>query len=505
MSFGQFIIHGAHGPLQKQRRDHYEDDVIETTGSSGSFNGKIKTLSTDDETKQVLIDNTVKVTTVADRVRDQAKGTWSRLKAESHITFTATLIVGLLAGAAAIAIGVVLPPLWPVAVAVGAVALGILAVSFFTLYRAVVAGRQLAQWKDPLPGMQAQRQKVGRLGFDFAYRTNLKDSIVAPAELKALWFQGMDHYADRFAKIVEGVSTLKVSLVREFMQKAPIASGPFQYTFGAVDKSASTELKCLDELSDRFEKINTQFGQVRKQTEKLKQRVNEEKRLALKDNDYQLELMLQPYKMMIEPHKAALLLQKANLEGTLSQYRGQLMAVEGPAHVHATVVTPSGHVVPSQRRGHNPHVIFIEGNIKSAECQIRHIDAELLRLDIIYNGMTAPVRQLHRQNERRIETWAGRELDKIREGEDKLLVNFYKPLKALLEDYQNRNASKESDAPKKTEEVPLPLKPKAPALKKKYEPADYNPSWKDVIDELQWKSKKSTLVKEQLVPSHLND
>ena len=199
------------------------------------------------------------------------------------IHFTVTLIGGIAGISSAIALGIIVPPLFPIALAVGSAGLGTLGFSGFTLCRAKEAKRQLQLWEDPVARAQNQRQNVGREGFHYAYTSKLKDSVVSQEELQSLWFRDMDKYVERY----NGAVVEMPSLIREFMEKTPIESSPFTYTFGPVapESSASSETRFLKGLSDKFANLKRQYDDIRQQTERSKEGIQREKQRALSQND----------------------------------------------------------------------------------------------------------------------------------------------------------------------------------------------------------------------------
>lgn len=150
MILPRFLLEGIDGNQKIYRRDNLpQDSGIEKFGDIDSFTGTITQNLQDENAKTIHIDNAYKFTTIADRIRKNNIDIWTRLKNGTKIIFTATIIGSLIGIASAIGLGILLPHMLPVALAIGVIALGIFCFSFFSLHRSKQAVGQIKLWADP--------------------------------------------------------------------------------------------------------------------------------------------------------------------------------------------------------------------------------------------------------------------------------------------------------------------------------------------------------------------
>ncbi|NGX43176.1 MAG: hypothetical protein K940chlam7_01467 [Chlamydiae bacterium] len=508
MSYINFLGQGANSPyLKEYHRSNFSEDEVESVGTLNKFNGEIKVVDTDktdrNDGKSVLMDEAVRITTIADAVRNKGKSFWSDAHNAAMITFTATLIGGIAGITAAIIVGALLPTLWPVALAVGLVSLGILGFSFFNLYRAKEAKGQIKQWDDPIPHLQQQRRKAGESGnegFHYSYMAQLKDKIVSPEELKALWYRGMDYFVDRFGP----ESVAYAANIREFMERAPIEDCPFTYTFGPVPEDdedlfssfyeiggpasseASSELRFLSKLSGQFASLKIQYGRIRSETEGNKASICLERSSRIAANDAQRDANLAPIRRYYNLRTASLRRGVVTLQEEISRARSQIAEFERrgsrPARVHHR-----GHVPVGTREMLGLEIARMSRRQISLLEPLRlETEAKLSRLELMYMAMTAPIRELHSRNETNIRCWASGELQKIQAGEDLTLLQFHQPIKELLSKYAHRN-----DRPGEVDsagypEIDVNPVPSAPPLEEEFELPEYNPEWSEIVGQVDW-------------------
>ncbi len=508
MSYVNFLGEGVYGKQADFRRDAYPKDKIEATGTSHQYLGAtaVSPIGTGN-TKEAVIDQAVKVTTVADHVREEAKDLWGGLKDACFGTFTGTLIVGIAAGVASVLTGCLLPPLWPVAVAVGIVALAILGFSIWNVCRAVEAKEELSQWSDPLPGYQQERVLVGQKGVYHAYKNNFKGKFVSEEELKALWFTTMDRWVDRYAAHIPQDS-VRLFDIRTFMEECPLKGQVMDYTFTLPSGVEEEEMELLRELSKKYQALKGGYDSVRLQTEALKTKIRTEQSSKLLQNDQWLHASLAPYEALLYAQKMALIAQKTKYNQVIIAYESS-RPVYSHQHFHphaGGVQTVGGHVIVGQgHRSHLPHGHLalthdlnpiVPLHVVQARSGLLEINAKLAKMDLVFAAMTAPIRSVHAQNKAKVNAWANGELAKIQASEDQTLLKFYPPIEALLDAYKNRK-SKEGAAEEIEAEVEIPVNPEAPEIRDEYEVAAFDPSWSEFIYEVDWDQKitKQTEIK----------
>jgi len=526
MSYVSFLGKGPQGQQQMFRRDFFKPDTVSSIATTHTFNGEVTSISNilnNDplkSEKEVIIDSAIKVNTVADKIRAQAQQLWSNLRNGCMGTFTATLIGGIAAAIASIAIGVILPPMWPVAVAVGILALGLLGVSAWNLARGVEAKHQLKQWEDPIPAYQNQRRMAEQKGFYHAYSSGYKGRIVSEKELEKLWFTSMDQWADNYEAHIANLNQVKVQDIRTFMEECPLKSQAMAHTFGKESDVEDGELEFLNELSGKYSSLKSQYDTIRMETEALKSQIRKEKSNALLQNDHELACNIAPYRALISA-------QKMDLKKQRNKYKRIISTYETTVHHHRTYVNQparSHHRHHATRRSrthfkHNhervanarrygmpgpvttvvtttPTHHVVPHTVKSARAEVFALNAKLARLDAIYHVMTAPACHLHATNKAKIEHLASVELNKIKASEDKTFMKFYQPIKVLLDAYKHRNDEEKFEEVEVDTEVDFAVNPNAPELRKDFEIPEYDEKWSEFIGEVDWENgiiKKTTI------------
>lgn len=504
MSFASYLYNGSAGPNSQYCRQHYPKGEVKSIATTNKYFGKLGAATEIENTREeVVIDGAVKVTSVAQKVRENAAAFWKKAKSGSFISFTAVLITGVLAGGAAIAIGVALPELWIVAASVGGVALPMLALSIFLLTRAVQAGKKLKEWNDdPVANAQKDRIRIGKEGFYLAYSENLKGKIVSEEEIQALWYRDMDQYVDRFNEGESYHDSRKVSMVREFMTKSPLATAALNYTFGEVDQS-------IEIVNEKFESLKNNADVIRRDSQVLKGKIQAKKNQEMAKNDRRRNELLRPYELMVKPRRVLLEDRIFSLRTNLPSQRSELnqLSSRGVLVGRRVDVRHGRHLPSRQTVVHtvSPAAISqLSTNIRSQESELRRLENELVRVNTIYLAMTLPIKNMHAQNELKIKGWARREIQKVDIDEDKLMKKFFVPIQELLKEYASRNSEKPVEAEGLSEPVEV-VDLNTPPMETKYEPVKYDNAWQEVIDQLEWEKKQAELEGDQLRPSKIKN
>lgn len=268
MSFVSYLVYGPYGPQEEYRRDYYEPDAVYSDQSTGNFSGRIVSTRVIDKYEEINIDNAITVKTVANDILNDAKGFWSKQYRNCMITFTVTLIGGIFGIAGAVALGTLCPPLLPLALVVGVLALEIFTGSFFFLYRGQEAKHELEQWGDsPVNKICEQRKKVGEKGFD-SLTDDLKGKAVHPDEYKILWYTEMQNWYENFTSYLPVSPRDKVELIRTFIiDSSLLAREKFVLAFGSEDTCTDQSLEALcgdfKTLQDRALSICTCFELIK--------------------------------------------------------------------------------------------------------------------------------------------------------------------------------------------------------------------------------------------------
>ena len=154
MNFISFLLEG---PNEKVLRAHYPDDIVSTNigqtsspTSSFTYQGKIKTITEDDDKLYRKIDETVSVITISSAIRDNAIG---HLKTYKYLAYGTCFIAGASTIGAGTAWG--LGYLSGKTALVGGSCLG--GVSLLAGFRGSQAEEQQDLWKDPIYDLAKQR------------------------------------------------------------------------------------------------------------------------------------------------------------------------------------------------------------------------------------------------------------------------------------------------------------------------------------------------------------
>lgn len=459
-------------------------------------------------------------------------------------TLLGSLVAVVGAVAAGVAAGMFCPPLWAVAGAAGLVALGILGFSIFNLVRGIQAKKQYNQWKDPLPAYQAERRRVGAEGFHYAFSTDKKGKYVSSIELKNLWHQAMDSYAARFkpdSKV--DVSLIRDFMEKSILGSSALnytfgdddSLKPLSTQFDAL-KQQYNDIRRQTEA--KVQQINAEKTRAHLQNDRerelllmpYRQLIIAARRGPLEIQRASVAAQLSAARVPVgrSMHQQSRFRQvpgadggrgnrthEARRESEATAAANRTVTVAGhvvpgqgqvatPARLSSHVfpalpatATLAGHVIPEQRSdGRTAHppvvvegraaprrVVVVESNpiVIQLQAQLDSIDAQIARLNGIYAAMTAPIHALHASNARRIEAWADSEIKSIRKEEGDLMLSFYGPICALLSAYSKRKDESSSLGSLSDISVGLTSKPKAPELRRDFDPSSYDENWKEFV------------------------
>lgn len=232
MGFFNYIHSGPRESFEPFRRDHYEVDtppqVISDTVTD--FSGTITSVQDDGERKSVVIDRIVQIERISDQIFKSAKETWSRLALFGTITSVITIVAGAASLAGAIALGILLPPLLLVALAVGLVACAAIGFGAFTSYRTHQARGELALWKDPIEKAIEER-RAARQGFFHVQKQDLKGKVVSQQETTKLWKEAIQVSKERFRSLEQENPQAQGKAVEEFFKADLLDSSAVRYAF----------------------------------------------------------------------------------------------------------------------------------------------------------------------------------------------------------------------------------------------------------------------------------
>ncbi len=444
MGFCDYLIHGTDGVQSTHFKNQYSDDQYTVVNQKGSFNGHTVVNATDDETKTTTIDGVIQVKSVADKVRNDEQGFWNRQKSNCKTLFTVTFIKGMAGLIGAIVVGAVFPPLFPVAIAVGAVSLGVLGFSFFSLYRSVQAKGQEKDWNDPVSKIVDQRKQAESRGFNYVYNKELKGRAVTTQEVQEMWHTKMQSIKDAFINGVGGIEQVSAAKIRQFFDEGHLSKEKLDYTFA---DSIPEELQTLSEL---YTTLSNDFATLGQLVNDRKDQIHRTKRKKLLENDRQRDAQLRPWLSWLDQQRQAV-----------------------------TVV--ESRQIPGGRRGRGQFVHTVSKR------------PTIYQINRMYEQITAPIHALHARNARQYENWAKKELAKIGNEEQMQLQNFLNPVIGLLQNYSQ--PSLQPSAPEvqilypqlqtlypqldstKTNE------PSAPPLEDTYTQTEFHPEWETVMDE----------------------
>lgn len=137
------------------------------------------------------------------------------------------------------------------------IAFGCFAAALYCYNRKRQATQQLKQWNyDTVREICQQRQMVKQEGFDHAFTSKLKGTVVHPDEMKSLWDNSMKNYSHKFDH--PPVSTKhQAKLIHRFMTKGPLHKESFDYAFGSEPTNAATER--VINVRGKFESLKSAY------------------------------------------------------------------------------------------------------------------------------------------------------------------------------------------------------------------------------------------------------
>lgn len=234
MSFFSYLVSGVNVDGEKHRRCHpmYVPDTATAVESTYNYSGRVvRNIDPDYYGKTTVhcIDDTVRVTTVSDKVREKQQEFWSRLKVKNYITATVLVLTSVGVGIAGAVGAVAVVPAVIVAVSVAAVAIPV-------IVRGLQAGKEHAEWNDITDQLAAWR-KDGAKNISIIY--NHSDfRLVTEEERQDIWFNTVGEWTRKFdgfdgVPSVVGMTSAEglqaegyASLVRAFFAEG---SNPFDY------------------------------------------------------------------------------------------------------------------------------------------------------------------------------------------------------------------------------------------------------------------------------------
>lgn len=150
MSFVNFMFRGLGGEqVGFCRSSHPADSGIEKYADVNTAKGTITKDLQNDSYKTIHVDNAYKFTTLSDKIRSASIRVWQNLQNQSQKAFIACLIGGILGIVTSLALGILLPPLYPVAIAVAILSLAIFGGAGLAKRRSIQAADQMQLWVDP--------------------------------------------------------------------------------------------------------------------------------------------------------------------------------------------------------------------------------------------------------------------------------------------------------------------------------------------------------------------
>lgn len=455
MSYSNFIIHGFGGNQHEHLRTQYPADVVVAGQGRAGFEGE-EYWDEDETTKRSSIDSVVQVNTVCSQVREAERSFWKGHKDTSLVVFTVTLIGGVAAAVAAVAASAVFPPILGVVILTSIVSFNLLGFSFFNLYRHMQAKDQYKQWKDPLPKLIEQRQRVGVEGFGYAYTQQLKGKLVTQKETEDLWHAQMEETKMSFLGAVRGLHSVEAQKVRNFFETGHLSKEKVSYACsGAVPPN-------LDYLSGQYQALRNEYSELRTITDRCKRTISMQKNDRLRANDRQRDLQMAPWIQWFN----------VNYRQPLERERD---------------------VVVLQTRGRG--AVLISGHSGRYRRPVENFDARFAHMEHVFDAMTAPIRALHAQNEHMINQWANSEMQVIQQNEDQQLTLFFNPICQLVSQYVRQEEVHIPAFPLNEEGPARPypdltaeVQPSAPPLEQEYSPPAYNPEWNSVVGKVDWET-----------------
>lgn len=187
MNHLNFLISGA-AATQYQRTAYIEDQI--NRHSAGECQGTIINDYTENQNERLaIIDGALSVRTVATETLQNAQRFWVQQEKLCNLGKSVCFIAGGATLLYAIGMGVVIPPLWPLALTIGGIGLAALALSVRLKMLAQKAVTERAQWKDTVEEVRVHRKKMGEegSGFHYARTQNFNPTIINQKELKMIW------------------------------------------------------------------------------------------------------------------------------------------------------------------------------------------------------------------------------------------------------------------------------------------------------------------------------
>lgn len=157
MSYLNFFIKGVPAVAQ-YTRDVYPENHITYTDPV-DFQGKIET-EEKESTKILHVDNAFEITIPSTKVTVSCKSVWSKLQKNTKITAKVTLMGGLTALTAAIAMGLISSSLLIPAIAIGAIALAFFAFAVLAIKRSRQAKVELNKWDHSIDNLIDQCEQI---------------------------------------------------------------------------------------------------------------------------------------------------------------------------------------------------------------------------------------------------------------------------------------------------------------------------------------------------------
>ena len=454
MSFSNFMINGLSGQQGIHLRSGYPADVVVANTGRAGFDGE-EFWQEDDAGKMVSIDSVVRVNTVSDQVRREERSIWKGHKKDCLILFSVTLIGGVAAAVAAVAASTVFPLMLGVVILASIVSFNLLGISGFTFYRYVQSKDQHNQWKDPLPNLIEERKRVGVEGFGYAFRNQLKGKLVTNAEIQDLWHSQMEKTKLNLLGLIPGLSINHAPIIKEFFCSGLLSDQKLSYAFSEEGIPQN-----IGFLSERYEALHAQYSQLKSMTEQMQRSIKNQKRESHLANDRQRDLQLAPWIRWFN----------VNYQQPLER-----------------------EVVVLQTRSKGAYIFAGPSN----DCDsYNDLDPRFSQMQMVFDAMTAPIRELHARNQQQINDWANGELQNIQQNEDGQLGLFFNPIAQLVsqyireeEEFQVPIAEFGQQPERLYPDLSEDFAPSSPPLEENYQPPGYNPEWNSVVGEVDWENR----------------
>lgn len=261
MAFVQYLICGSrHTSVTSFRRDAFSKESQPVTINNGrnAFEGKISSAEDNGQIKTVIIDNVVKIQTLSDSIFQNAKHAWSNLRAKSTLIAAVTCLGGVAAIISAAALGIILPPLFAVAITVGVVGLALLSCGILSSVRSQEAYEQKNAWQNAVQKAQSERIRIGNSGFRYVQKNQCKGSLISQAETEDLWHKDLASLKQKFHQSENADVHTQAKLIKDFFDNGPIQSGALSYAFENIPEQYSTNSTSYYDLAMRYYKIARQ-------------------------------------------------------------------------------------------------------------------------------------------------------------------------------------------------------------------------------------------------------